>query len=53
MKWFGSCAIQPDHFESHYRMAAPFSMKVRRWIFGVPRSAFSSDHEQEHEHVHE
>jgi hypothetical protein len=21
MQWFGRCAIQPDHFKSHYRMA--------------------------------
>src|SRR5947207_14917842 len=23
MQWFGRCAIQPNHFKSHYRMAAP------------------------------
>jgi hypothetical protein len=34
-------------------MATPFPMKIWRRMFGVPRSAFSSDHEQEHEHVRE
>jgi hypothetical protein len=28
VQWFGRCAIQPDHFESHYRMATPFAMKI-------------------------
>jgi len=46
MQWFGRCAIQPNHFKSHYRMATPFPMKIWRWIFGVPCSAFSSDHEK-------
>jgi hypothetical protein len=49
MQWFGRCAIQPDHFKSHDGVATP----LRRWIFGVRRSAFSSDHEHEHEHEHE
>jgi hypothetical protein len=34
-------------------MATPFLMKIWRWMFGVQRSAFSSDHEQEHEHERE
>jgi hypothetical protein len=34
-------------------MATPFPMKIWRWIFGVPRSAFSSDHKQKHEHERE
>jgi hypothetical protein len=34
-------------------MATPFLMKIWRWMFGVRRSAFSSDHEQEHERDHE
>jgi hypothetical protein len=53
MQWFGRCAIQPDHFKSHYRMAPAFPMKIWRWMFGVRRSAFSSDHEQENEHDRE
>jgi hypothetical protein len=53
MQWFGHCAIQPDHFKSHYRMATPFPMKIWRWMFGVRRPAFSSNHEQENEHDRE
>jgi hypothetical protein len=53
MQWFGRCAIQPDHFESHYRMATPLPMKIWRWMSGVRRLAFSPDHEQEHEHDRE
>jgi len=53
MQWFGRCAIQPDHFKSHYRMATPLPMKIWRWMLGVRRSVFSSGHEQEHEHEHE
>jgi hypothetical protein len=49
MQWFGRCAIQPDHFKSHYGVATP----LRRGIFAVRRSAFCSDHEQEHEHERE
>jgi hypothetical protein len=60
MQWFGRCAIQPDHFKSHYRMATPFPMKIWRWTacsrklsaFGVRRLAFSSHHEQQDEHEH-
>jgi hypothetical protein len=50
MQWFGRCAIQPDHFKSHYRMATPFPLEIWRWMSGVRRPAFSSHHEQEHEH---
>jgi hypothetical protein len=53
MQWFGRCAIQPNHFKSQDRMATPLSMRIWRWMFGVRRSAFSSDHEQEQEHEHE
>jgi hypothetical protein len=34
-------------------MATPFPIKIWRWMFDVRRSAFSSDHEQEHEHERE
>jgi hypothetical protein len=34
-------------------MATPLPMKIWRQIFGVWRSAFVSDHEQEHVHEHE
>jgi len=53
MQWFGRCAIQPNHFKSHYRVATSFLMKIWRWMFVVRRSAFSSDHEQEHGHERE
>jgi hypothetical protein len=53
MQWFGRCAIQSDHFESHYRMATPLPIKIWRWMFSVRRSPFSSDHEEEHEHERE
>jgi hypothetical protein len=53
MQWFGSCAIQPDHFKSEDRMATALPVKIWRWMFGLRRSAFSSDHDQEHEHEHE
>jgi hypothetical protein len=67
MQWFGRCAIQPNHFKGQDRMAAAFPMKIWRWtacsrklsalgtcsrLIGVRRCAFSSDHEQEHEHEH-
>jgi hypothetical protein len=53
MQWFGRCAIQSDHFKSHYRMATPLPIKIWRWMFSVRRSPFSSDHEEEHEHERE
>jgi hypothetical protein len=53
MQWFGRCAIQPDHFKSHYRMAASLPLKTWRWMFGARRPAFSSHHEHEHVHVPE
>jgi ribosomal protein L37E len=55
MQWFSRCAIQSYHFKTHYRTAAPFPLKIRRWMVGVRQSAFSSDqwHEQEHGHDRE
>jgi hypothetical protein len=42
MKWFGRCAIEPNHFKSHDGAATPFPVKTWRWIlFGLEHSAFA------------
>jgi hypothetical protein len=53
MQWFGRCPIQPNHFKSQDPTATPLPMNIWHGTFTRGRSAFFSDHEQEHEHERE